>query len=115
MSKTDQVDSLRLRGLAQVAGRRRACKKLGMPIARDRMRLKNWRSSLYLNQDNDRRGYGDRRGCLQQYAKRAVVGIGIHRMHVRHLNHRQQRQQNEAHHGHDRQSKWLCVTSPAEI
>jgi hypothetical protein len=115
MSKTDQVETLRDRGLAQAAGRWRACKKLGMPIACNRARLKNWRSSLYLNQDNDRGSYGDRRGCLQQNAKRAVVGIGVYRMHVRHLNYGQQRQQDKAHHGDHRQSKWLCVASPAEI
>jgi hypothetical protein len=76
-----------------------------MPIPRDRSRFKNRRSRLYLNQNDNRRGQDDRRGRLQQNAKRAVVGIGVHRMHVRHLNYGKQRQQDEAHHGHHRQSE----------
>jgi hypothetical protein len=36
-------------------------------------------------------------------------------MHMRNLDDSQQRKQDQAHHGDNRQSKRLCVASPAEI
>ena len=86
-----------------------------MPIAGDRARLKNRRSGLDLNQNDNCRRQGNRRGSVQQNTKRAVVGIGIYRMHVRHLDYGQQRQQDQAHDGDDRQSGSLCTPSPAEL
>lgn len=94
---------------------RRAYKKLGMPITRDRARLINRGAGLNLDQDNDCGRNSDRRGRMQHDAKRTVVGIGIYRMHVRNLNNRQQRQQDKAHHGHYRQSERLCAASSAEM
>ena len=93
----------------------RADKKLGMPIACDRMRLINRGAGLNLDQYNRGRCHCNRRGRMQHNAKRAVVGIGVYRMHVRNLHNRQQRQQDEAHHGNHRQSKALCAAFFAEM
>jgi hypothetical protein len=79
------------------------------------MRLINRGAGLNLYQNNRGRCNRDRRGRMQKNTKRAVVGVGVYRMHVGNLNHRQQSQQNQAHHGNNRQSEWLCAASSAEM
>jgi hypothetical protein len=72
-----------------------------MPIAGDRARLKNQGAGLDLDHDDDGRRDGDGSCRVKQDAKRAVVGIGIDRMHVGYLDYGEQRQQDEAHYGDD--------------
>ena len=86
---------------ALAAAGRGTNEELGLPIAGDRLRLKNWRAGFDLDQDNN--GGGDRNGGsrVKQDAERAVVGIGIDRMHVRYLDNGKECQQDKAHHGND--------------
>ena len=62
----------------------------------DFRRLKNWRSSLNVDQHNHSRDGRNRRGRLHRDAQRAMAGIAFDRMHMRHLSHGQQRHQSKA-------------------
>jgi len=64
-----------------------------MPIAGHRARLIDEGAGLDLNQNDYCRCNRNRRGAVQQDAKRTVVGIGVKRMHVRNLDNGKQRQE----------------------
>jgi hypothetical protein len=72
-----------------------------MPIAGDRARRKDRSAGLDLDQDDDGRCNGDGGSGVKQDAERAVVGIGVDRMHVGYLNYGEQRQQDKTHYGND--------------
>jgi hypothetical protein len=85
MSKKDQAEAKRSEDALAGSGRR-ARKVLRMPIAGDRARRKDRGAGLDLDQDYDGRSDGDG-GCrMKQDAERAVVGIGVDRMHVGYLD-----------------------------
>jgi hypothetical protein len=114
MSKKDQADAKKSERRLAAAGRG-TNEELGVPIAGDRLRLENGRAGLDLNQNNNGSCNRDGRGCMEQDAEGAVVGIGIDRMHVRHLDYGEERQQDKTHDGDHRQSEQLCAAFSAEV
>jgi hypothetical protein len=71
-----------------------------------RANLKNRRCGFNLNENDKGRCHGNWRRRVEHDAKRAIVGIGAHRMHVRDLHKGQQRQQGNADQ-HHREGAWL--------
>jgi len=67
---------------------------LRMPVPCDRTSLKNRSRTLDLDKNYNSSSHSDRRRCMHHDAKRAMVGIGVHRMNVSHLRNSQQRQQD---------------------
>ncbi len=99
---------------ALAAGRRRACEKLGMPVANHRTRLIHRRRSLYLSQHHHGSRNRDRRSRMHHDAQRAMVGIALQHMRVRHLHHGQQRHQEKTNHRRRRQSACLATAISAD-
>ena len=78
------------------------------------MCLNDGRRTLDLDQHHFGCRYRDR-GCrMHRNAQRAMVGIGIHRMHMRYLHHGQQCEQNQTHDGRNRQRSSLCAAFSAQ-
>jgi hypothetical protein len=101
---------------ALAAGGRRAGKELGMPVAGDRLRLKDRGAGLDLDQHDhggrDRNRGSRMHGTMHSGQWSASVSTGCTCATWTTV---QQRQQDKAHHGNHRQSKRLCAAFPAEF
>jgi hypothetical protein len=61
---------------------------------------------LDLHQDHDGRRNRDRRRCMHDDAKRAVVGVGIHLMYVDDLDNGEQCEEDQTYDSNQRQGTW---------